>query len=141
MKLMGNRDIEDSLDRLDKLTQDEARMASVEVLKMMHDVDRKVIGVDDRVRGVEGQVQGVYGVVQDVRVHVQDVRVDMQDVRGGVRDVINRVQDVDDRVQGIVTNVRTADDKLGQPETNRSSSFQTLIIVPRAQTASQRTSS
>ena len=70
---MGNREIEDSLERLDKLTQEEARMASAEQLKMTHSVDGKVTGVDDRVRGVEGQVQDVRGDVQDVGDKVQDV--------------------------------------------------------------------
>jgi hypothetical protein len=54
-KLAGNRDIEDSLERLDKLTQEEARMASAELLKMTHSVDGKVMGVDDRVKGVRGE--------------------------------------------------------------------------------------
>ena len=68
---MGNRDIEDSLERLDKLTQEEARMASAEQLKM----------------------------VQDVRGDVQDVRVDVKDVRGDVKDVGDKVQDVDDKLE------------------------------------------
>jgi septation ring formation regulator EzrA len=106
-KLMGNREIGDSLERLDKLTQEEARMASAEQLKMTH-------SVDDRVRGVGGQVQ-------DVRDDVQDVRVDVQDARGDLQDVGNMVQDVDDRVQGIDSNVRGIDDKLDQA--NRSSSL------------------
>jgi hypothetical protein len=129
---MGNREIEDSLERLDKLTQEEARMASAEQLKMTHIVDGKVTVVDDRVRGVEGQVEGVRGDVQDVRVDVQDVRVDVQDVRGDVQDVRvdvrdvgnkvqDKVQDVDDRVQDIDSNVRAVDDKLDQA--NRSLSF------------------
>ena len=103
-KLTGNGDIEDSLERLDKLTQEEARMASAEQLKMTHSIDGKVMGVNDRVRGVEGQVQGVRG--------------DVQGIRGDVRGV---------------------DDKLDQA--NRSLSFQTMIVIPRAQTASQGTSS
>ena len=81
---MGNRDIEDSLERLDKLTLEEARMASAEQLRMTY-------CIDDRVRGVEGQVQDVRGDVQDV------------------------------------------DDKLDQA--NRSLSFQTLIVILRAQMA------
>ena len=48
---MGKGEIEDSLRKLDRLTQEEARMASAEQLKMAH-------CTDDRVRGVEGQVQG-----------------------------------------------------------------------------------
>jgi len=105
--LTGNRDIEDSLERLDKLTQEEARMASAEQLKMTHIVD-------DRVRGVGGQVQDVRGDVQDIGNRVQDVD-------DKVEDVGNKVQDVEDRVQDIDGNVRSVDDKLDQA--NRSSSF------------------
>ncbi len=78
---MGSKEIEDSLERLDKLTQEEARMASAEQLKMTH-------SVDDRVRGVERQVQ--------------DVRNDMQNVRGDVQEIgkhiSSRVQGVDDKL-------------------------------------------
>ena len=86
---MGNRDIEDSLERLDILTLEEARMASAEQLRMTY--------------SVEGQVQ---------------------DVRGDVQDVGDKVQDVDDKLD----------------QANRSLSFQTLIVIPQAQTASQGTS-
>ena len=58
-RLTGSRDIEDSLERLDKLTQEEARMASAEQLKMTQ-------GVDDRVRGVAGQVHDARGDLRDV---------------------------------------------------------------------------
>jgi len=108
-KLAGNRDIEDSLERLDKLTQEEARMASAELLKMTQSVDGKVMGVDDRVKGVEGKMQ--------------DVRDDVQDVRGDVRDVGDKVQDVDDRVQDIGKDisfrVQGVDDKLDQAHRNQ----------------------
>jgi hypothetical protein len=72
-KLTGNREIEDSLERLDKLTQEEARMASAEQLKMTR-------SVDDRVRGVGCQIK-------DVRDDVQNLRDDMQDVGNKVEDV------------------------------------------------------
>jgi len=41
-KLLGKDDIESALKRLDTLTQEEGRMATVEVLKMMRGVDDKV---------------------------------------------------------------------------------------------------
>jgi hypothetical protein len=44
--LIGNTDIEDSLEKLDKLTQEEARMASAEQLRIAHSVEERVIGVD-----------------------------------------------------------------------------------------------
>jgi uncharacterized protein YoxC len=86
-KLTGNTDIEDSLDRLDKLTQEEARMASAELLKMTH-------SVDDRVKGVDGKVQ-------DVHSNVQGVRGDMQDLGDKVQDVDHRVETIGSRVQGV----------------------------------------
>ena len=65
-KLVGATDIEDALIRLDRLTQDEVRMAAAQGLKATHEVDDKVqaIGgtvhaVDDKVKAVEGKVQGV----------------------------------------------------------------------------------
>jgi hypothetical protein len=111
-KLTGNREIEDGLERLDKLTQEEARMASAEQLKMTHTVDGKVMGVDDRVRGVEGQVEGVRSDVQDVRVDAQDVRVDVQDA-------LHRGRLAHRHEQGIDSNVRAVDDKLDQASRNQ----------------------
>ena len=87
-KLMGNGDIEDSMERLDKLTQEEARMASTELLKMTHSVEGKVLGVNDRVKGVEGKIQVVRDDVQDVRGDVQDVH----------KNISIRVQGVDEKL-------------------------------------------
>jgi uncharacterized protein YoxC len=125
-KLAGNRDIEDSLERLDRLTQEEARMGSAELLKMTQSVDGKVMGVDDRVKGVAGKMQ-------DVRDGVQDVRDDVQDVRDDVQDVGNMVQSVEGRVrgdvQGVGNKVQDVDDKLDQA--NRSYLFNTFLSFRR----------
>ena len=51
-KLVGRADIEVALGRLDRLTQDEVRMAAAQGLKVTHEVDDKVQGVGDRVRDV-----------------------------------------------------------------------------------------
>ncbi len=86
------------MERLDKLTQEEARVASAELLKMTHRVDGKVMGVDDRVKGVEGKMQDVHDDVRGVRGDVQGVGNRVQYVRGDVRDVGDKVQDVDDKL-------------------------------------------
>ena len=44
-KLIGKKEMEDALKRLDKLTQEEARMAAAEILKLTHIVDNKVTTV------------------------------------------------------------------------------------------------
>ena len=133
--MAGNSDIEDSLDKLDKLTQEEARMASAELLKMAHSVDGKVMDVDDRVKGVGDGVKDVDGKVQDVHDDVQDVgnkvqAVDdrMQDIG---RDVRSDVQNVNNKVQGV-------DDKLDQ--VSRTYLYH-MLIVPSAKTTSQGISS
>ena len=58
---------------MDKLTQEEARMASAELLKMTHSVDSKVMGVNDRFECVEGKMQDVHDDVQVIGNKVQDV--------------------------------------------------------------------
>ena len=55
-KFVGRTDIEDALGRLDRLMQDEVRMAAAQGLKATHEVDDKVQGVDDRVRGVDDKI-------------------------------------------------------------------------------------
>ena len=65
-RLIGRTDIEDALGRLDRLTQDEVRMAAAQGLKATHEVEDKVQGVSTRVQGVDTKVQGVGDRVRDV---------------------------------------------------------------------------
>ena len=44
-KLIGKKEIEDALQRLDKLTQEEARMAAAENLRLTHVVNNKVTSI------------------------------------------------------------------------------------------------
>jgi hypothetical protein len=62
-KLIGRTDIEDALRRLDTLTQEEARMATMQVLEATRSVGDGVRGVDDRVAGVDGRVKAIDGKV------------------------------------------------------------------------------
>ena len=65
-KLVGRTDIEDALQRLEKLTQEEARMATAEGLKAAHDIDVKIEVVGDKVEGVGDRVKDVGDGVKDV---------------------------------------------------------------------------
>jgi hypothetical protein len=84
-KLVGRTEIEDALKRLDKLTQEEARMAAAQNLKVTHAVDERVKGVTDTVVAIDNRVTGV-----DDRVARVDDRV---------AGVSGQVAGVDDRVQ------------------------------------------
>jgi hypothetical protein len=63
-KLIGRTDMEDALKRLDKLTHEEARMATAEVLRATHAIDERVLAVDDRVASVDDKVAEVINGAQ-----------------------------------------------------------------------------
>ena len=69
-KLVGRTDLEDALKRLDKLTHEEARMTTAQVLKVTHTVDDRLKGVDDRVASVDDRVR-----IVDDRVRAVDDKV------------------------------------------------------------------
>ena len=48
-KLFGIRHVEDALQRLDKFTQEEARMAAAETLTIVHRIDANLEGVGNEV--------------------------------------------------------------------------------------------
>ena len=51
--------MKDALKKLDKLTQEEARMAVAQNLQATHAVDERVRGVDNRVADIDDRVAGV----------------------------------------------------------------------------------
>ena len=104
-KLAGRTDMEDSLKRLDKLTQEEVRMAIAQVLKVTHTVDEGVRGVADKVVGVDDRVASVNDRVAGV-----DRRV--EGVDGRVAGVDNKLEAVSDRVADVGDRVRTVDNKI-----------------------------
>jgi uncharacterized protein (DUF2164 family) len=69
-KLVGRNDIEDALQRLEKVTVEEARMAGAEALRAIHDVSDKVgdgvQGIHDAVKAVEDKMRDVEGVIRGV---------------------------------------------------------------------------
>ncbi|KAH8977714.1 hypothetical protein EDB92DRAFT_1808292, partial [Lactarius akahatsu] len=65
-KLAGKNDVEDALQRLDQLTQEEARMAAVEALSIIRGIDDKVDGINEGVRTVNAKVEGIDNKVGSV---------------------------------------------------------------------------
>ena len=91
--------MEDALGRLDRLTQDEVRMAVAQGLKATHEVDDRVKAVDDKVEGVDNRVQQVTDGVQQVDDRVQQVGDRVQVVDDKVRDVDGKIDLVIDGIQ------------------------------------------
>ena len=65
-RVIGKTDLEDAVKRLDKLTQEEARMALAEVLRIAHDIRDEVKVVDSKVEDMGSKVQCVDEKVQVV---------------------------------------------------------------------------
>ena len=70
-RLIGITDVEDVLQRLDKLTQEEAYMASVELLRISHNVEGRMTRVDEGIQGVDRRVRYVSDRIREVREAVQ----------------------------------------------------------------------
>ena len=69
-KLVGRKDIEDAMQRLENVIVEEARMAAAEALKAIHDVGYKV---GDEAQGIHDAVQAVQDSVRDVAAMIKGV--------------------------------------------------------------------
>ena len=98
-KLFGKTEMEDALKKLDKLTQEEARMAAAENLRLTHTVDKKVEGVADTLVAIDNRMAGVDDRVAGVDDRVAGVNDQVAGVDERVAAVDERVAGVDDRVQ------------------------------------------
>ena len=72
-KLAGMADLEDALKKLDRLTQEEARMANAEVLRITQNIRDGIKVVDGKVEEVGEKVEGVGEKVEGVGEKVEDV--------------------------------------------------------------------
>ena len=80
-KLIGRTEMEDALKRLDNLTQEEARMAAAQNLKVTHIVDERTKVVANTVEAINNNVASVDERVASVneRVVAVDDRVKVVD--------------------------------------------------------------
>ncbi|KAH9016148.1 hypothetical protein EDB84DRAFT_1277023, partial [Lactarius hengduanensis] len=98
-RLAGRTDLEDAIKKLDRLTQEEARMALAEVLKITHIVhsdvkvvDGKVESIDDKVEDMGGKVGGMSGKVDDMGDKVDDIGGKVDDMGGKVNVMRNQLK-------------------------------------------------
>ena len=74
MKLIGKNDVEDALKKLDRLTQEEARMAAAQLLKVTNTIDNRVEGIADNVLLVDNRLVGVDDRMKDVHDDVDQIK-------------------------------------------------------------------
>ena len=110
-------DLEDALKKLDRLTQEEARVALAEMLSITHHVRDEVKIVDGKVERVENKVEvvgdkvgdkveGVGDKVEEVGDKVEEVGDKVEEVGDKVGDVGDKVQRVDDKVRVVIDGAR-----------------------------------
>ncbi|KAH8994125.1 hypothetical protein EDB86DRAFT_1285163 [Lactarius hatsudake] len=58
-RMVGRTDLEDGLKKLDKLTNDQVMMATVQLLKITHNIDKGLAGVSNDVKAVDDKVQTI----------------------------------------------------------------------------------
>ena len=118
-KLAGMADLEDALKKLDRLTQEEARMANVEVLRLAHNIRDGVEIVDGKVEEVGDKVQvvidGARALFSQFKTFVtymlsdgKQARVAAKEIGDKVSDVGDKVQCVDDKVQVVIDGARVS---------------------------------
>jgi hypothetical protein len=112
-KLMGKNHIEDALKRLERLTQEEARMAAAQLLKVTNATDNRVGGiaanvlvVENRVAGIDDRVAGVDECVAGVDERVAGVNDRAACVDNRVAGIGDQVQGVDDKVTAVMNGAR-----------------------------------
>jgi hypothetical protein len=70
-RLLGRKDIEDALQRLNVLTGEELRMAVAKILEVAHRVDRNVAVVAKETRGVGNRITRVEAATRNVNRNMQ----------------------------------------------------------------------
>ena len=123
--MAGIADLEDALKKLDRLTQEEARMAHVEVLRVTHsirdgvnivegkveEVVKQVQCVDDKVQVVIDGARGIFGQLLSPS-NVQPIISDGRQAKVAAKDIGNKVEEVGNKVEDIGNKVEDMDDKV-----------------------------
>ncbi|KAH9040411.1 hypothetical protein EDB85DRAFT_2286673 [Lactarius pseudohatsudake] len=93
-KAVGVTNLEGGIKKLDKLTNEEARLANAVVLKVTHMIDEKAMEVSDGVKAVEKNVVGAQA--REIDENILGVRAKVKDVDGEVQVVNNSVKVIEE---------------------------------------------
>ena len=103
-------DLDGALKKLDRLTQEEARMALAEVLRITHDVHDEVKVVDDKVESVGDKVEDMSDRVADMVDRVEDMGDKVEVIGDKVENIGEKVEDIGDKVQSVDERVQVVID-------------------------------
>ena len=111
-KLAGMADLEGSLKKLDRLTQEEARMALAEVLRLTHSVRDEVKVVGGNVESMGDKVEDIGGQVEDIGDQVKGISNQVEDIGDQVEDIGDKVDDIGNKADDLGDTVKCVDEKV-----------------------------
>jgi uncharacterized protein YoxC len=147
--------MEDALKRLDKLTEEEARMAAAQNLEAAHiadesvrridntviAVDNTMAGADDRVVGIDDRAPRVDDNVTNVNDNLASVGDQMKGISVGVTSVDDSVEVVGDKVAEVIDGAQIILSQLQAREVfnnlNRSDGKETIQVKQMANDVDQ----
>ena len=116
-------DLENALKKLDRLTQEEARMAHAEVVRITHSIRNEIKVVDGKVEEVGNKVQcvdekvqvvidGVRGLSSQLDTLQITIHSDGKQAKVAAKEIVDKVTDVGDKVEGVGDKVEGVGDKV-----------------------------
>jgi len=99
-RLVGRRDVEDALQRLNILTQEESLMTTAATFQVTHQTHETVTEIKEVVRDVGGDTKATREIVQHVNQNVLTIKEAAYNTADGVERVRKDVRNVDDGVKG-----------------------------------------
>ena len=101
-KLMGKKDIEDALPRLDMLTKEENLMVMMRNLEVTHHIDGVVCDVD-------GNVKATKVLTEDINDNVKATKLLTEDIDGNVKASMVLTEDINDNVNATKAHIHDVD--------------------------------
>ncbi len=100
-KLVGRKDVEDAVSRLDMLTKEESLMVMARNLEVTHRIDGVVHDVDSNVKATKVLTEDIGDSVKATRVLTEDIDGDVKATKVLVEDIDRNVK----VIQGVARNV------------------------------------
>jgi methyl-accepting chemotaxis protein len=104
-KLMGRKDIEDALSRLDMLTKEETLMAMMRNLEATHQIDGAVCDVDSNVKATKV-------LTEDINDNVKATKLITDDIDGNVKASMVLTEDINDNVNATRAHIHDVDNNI-----------------------------
>ncbi|KAH9955033.1 hypothetical protein BC827DRAFT_912226 [Russula dissimulans] len=119
-RLVGKKDVEDALEKLDVLTREEISMTVARNLKVSHDVDGNVAAIKEAVHSMDGNVMVIKDVIGDIDSNVKQTEAFTEAIDANVKTTKALTEEIGDDVKVIDHNVRVAKHTTDELKRNQS---------------------